>query len=236
MKSIVRMNVCILSVFIAAGCQNSTEKANSLPKESPKTVFTSCNGPRIQAECVLTQYQTDGSRYITQQKQWICPSSRSITIEASEPGGRYVWQLKQGAFQVVQKPVSVRENSPLCSSAIAQAVLSLFLAGGGYLEMPSSDLESVKVEGVVYQPYDWGSLPQLPKIQGVTTLILQDESTGLIDRVEIKPGSGGKVIHGHAFNFRRNIDTDKILPTRIEIFEGGIRILDMTYFHITSVK
>ncbi|MBN1817066.1 MAG: hypothetical protein JW828_06870 [Sedimentisphaerales bacterium] len=238
MKSIVRIGffVSVGSLFFAAGCQNAVPHSDSIPTEGSGIASISCNGPQIQADCVVTQYQSDGSRYITRQRHWICLAASALTVEADEPDGTYIWQLKQDGFNAVEKPAASTEDSSLCSPSIAQAVLSLFLAGGGYLDVPAPDMETRKVEGVVYQPYDAGVFRQLPAIQGLKTTLLQDVSTRLVDRVENRSDAGEGVLHGHAFNFRRNHDVDKVLPTRIELFQDGVRMLEMTYFHITLRK
>ena len=172
-------------------------------------------GSHIDAECIVTFFAEDGSKYISRQKHIFYPLESAIVITANEPEGFYAWTMAKGDFKTLGPDYPAEMPYEICSSEISHAITLSMLAGGGFLDDVSGlRLEPKSISGQWYQPIqllkaDLGTIKQM---------VHRNLSTGEIEWVEIENPDNGAVIAGRSYNRRALRDSDITLPTAIDIF------------------
>ncbi len=205
------------------------------------------NTKKLELDCVVTFYNSDGSFYLTEQHHEIYPWSNSIRISAVEPQGKFTWLLSQGNF--------TPPRTDTCPTAavkrhLAEAVLNLTTAPVRFLDKSaefSKRSEPVKMQGLWYYPIHCSRVTADERRE---TVFYQSRDTSLIDIICFT-SPGHSVIASEAqpsvaipislmvrgYDYRKVKATGLLLPTRIEIFStnpAGViqhRLLKIDYYN-----
>ncbi len=202
-------------VFSVSGCVSSSGGAK-------KPVFADQEqlallGTEISADCIVTYFDEQGSKYVSEQHHTIYPQAMSITVTAVEPEGDFQWSLLNGVFSTVSRGSS-NSSVTLCSNEIAHSIVLNIAAKGGFLgDETGIMLDPVSIAGQVYQPIVLHS--------GENSLIKQklyrDVSTNKINWVEVG-NSGGNVLYAsRGYNVRKIKDSVSFIPTSIDVYNTG---------------
>ncbi len=178
----------------------------------------------LELDCVVALYQPDGSYYLTEQRYQVFPWSNAIRLSGAEPGGRYVWQLSRGAFELLEGQSRYEGlDVGVDYACIAEGILNLVTAPARLLDASVEfDRSSapVKLEGLWYQPIrrtvkaDAKDSPALRE-----TAFYQQRSNGRVDMVLLRCAAGTVlVVRGYDYTAVRKGGV--LLPSRIEVFKA----------------
>lgn len=205
--------------FYVSSCQMYLEKQPSADTDSPaeQAPKTCGSGESIAAQCVVSFYSGNGSKYISEQQHKICPVSETITILADEPQGSFIWELSADRFQIL-KGTSRSVSTPKASinRVTAKIILTSLLAGGGFT--PESEkllLEPAKIDGQWYQPIELRSGP--PNSWALLRLF-QNMDSMRIDMVKLEDVEQKILLLARSYNYRWISEIGKNLPTKIDVF------------------
>ncbi len=206
-------------LLITAGCQESqvsTESQAALQVPSP-----ACNDQAIEAEGIVTIFDSEGSKYFTHHQYRICSSAPSLVIWGTEPEGAFVTTL-------IGKELTASDKQG-GDKAVTRAILGSLLAAGGFLDEMGMEAGSpVKIGGIWYIPSQLvaGSLLG----DGIT--LFENRSTGQVDMVQIVDASSGKTVTARNYNIRQFDRVKKTLPVSVDIFENPANSLTNRKMHI----
>ncbi len=183
------------------------------------------NTKKLELDCVVTFYNSDGSFYLTQQHHEIYPWSNSIRISAVEPQGKFVWLLSQDNFTPAQAQIQYDIRNAI------YAVRDITMAPVRLLDKSVNFVKDgpVKMEGLWYYPIRCSRVTADERRE---TVFYQSRDTSLIDITRFT-SPGHSVIASEAqpsvaipislmargYDYRKVRATDVFLPTRIEVFE-----------------
>jgi len=184
------------------------------------------NTKKLELDCVVTFYNSDGSFYLTQQHHEIYPWSNSIRISAVEPQGKFTWLLSQDNFTPAQAQIQYDIRNAI------YAVQDITMAPVRFLDKSaefSKRSEPVKMEGLWYYPIRCSRVRSDERRE---TVFYQSRDTSLIDITRFT-SPGHSVIASEAqpsvaipislmvrgYDYRKVKATGLLLPTKIEIFE-----------------
>lgn len=257
MNRMLSVIVClvVLAVFIIAGC-NEQQKADvdalDYGPDIESIVVTNGYTPRainvtggykawmrvkrLDVDCVVTFYNSDGSYYLTEQHHEIYPWSNSIKISAVEPLGVFTWQLSGGNFSILKGiervgllPVTV------CERAIAQAVLNITTAPVRFMDTSAKFTEGprpVRVQGLWYYPIEQtGNVGQ----DWSKVVFYQSKDNSLVDMIRFVSVGAKKSLAVRGYDYRDAAGKGVLIPDKIEIFKtdvGGVlgeRIIKIDY-------
>ena len=171
----------VVTAFVVSGCQRRQKKEMSAtePNIEPLVFIADYASGAINAtggmdvwmktekselDCVVTFFEPDDSLYLTEHHFEVYPWLNSIKISAREPLSKFVWQLSNGQFSVLEGSEAVdvwdpalREPSPSPFSYrdYAEAVLSIITAPVRFLDESAVFIKEpgpVKMEGLWYYP------------------------------------------------------------------------------------
>lgn len=205
---------CVVFVSVI-GCQKRSAGVNPAESVRQAMVDKHVTGCEISAECIVTFFDSNGSRYVSQQQHTIYPEDSAIIIKATEPEGDYEWVLLNGVFTVA-KGDSSKLPVTVCSNEIAQVIVLSISASGGYLGDKAGELfDPVSIAGRIYRPIViyGGDNPS------ITKKVYRDASSFEIDWVEIANSSNNTVYAARNYNIRNLSETDKLMPTSIDIYD-----------------
>ncbi len=227
--------------FHVSSCQRYVEKQTSADgagpaEEAPKACGI---GESIAAQCVVSFYSGNGSKYISEQQHMICPVSETITILADEPQGRFIWELSGDSFGIL-KGTARSGSVPKAgiNRAMAKIILTSLLAGGGFtLESEGLRLDPAKIDGQWYQPIElrlglsnsWAWLR-----------LFQNMDSMKIDMVKLEDAEQKIILIARSYNYRWIEEIGKNLPTKIDVFSTDNkgfplqRLLQIDYQRIGS--
>ncbi len=183
----------------------------------------------LQLDCVVTFYQPDGSFHLTEQHHVVHPWSNSIQISGREPQGRFVWQLTNGKFDVLQEggqsdalPVVIGSNH------YAEMILSIMTIPARFLDEPaefSKETTGLKIQGQWYFPITRLSRPAvLTELESEHAISLsnavfyQDRDNSLIDMLLFDFMSGDSRLAVCGYDYTEVEKEGVRVPARIEIF------------------
>ncbi|MBA7696339.1 hypothetical protein ES703_104986 [subsurface metagenome] len=169
------------------------------------------NTKKLELDCVVTFYNSDGSFYLTQQRHEIYPWSNSIRISAVEPQSKFVWLLSQDNFTPAQAQIQYDIRNTI------YAVRDITIAPVRFLDKSaefSKRSEPVKMQGLWYYPI---RCSRVTSDEARKVLFYQSRDTSLIDMVSFVSGKESLLVRG--YDYRKVRATDVFLPTKIEIFE-----------------
>ncbi len=210
----VMKNYCKIIVFLAcaaalsvSGCGSSSAKKPIILPEYPSS--------HIDAQCVVTFFAKDSSRYISQQKHIFYPAESAMVITANEPEDYYAWTLEKGDFRALGLGYPPQIPYQICTREISDAISVSMFACGGFLDNVSGlRLEPKNISGQWYQPVQLLNAGLSPVIQTVYRNI----SSGEFEWVQIKNTENNTAIAARSYNRRVLGDSDITLPTAIDIF------------------
>lgn len=244
--------ICLVltGAFILMGCQQEYEgevvdtldsgpeiELTSVPPDYVVKAIEAVGGwdawagtKELQLDCVVTFYQPDGSFHLTEQHHVVYPWSNSIQISGREPQGRFVWQLSQGKFDVLEAggqsdalPVVIGSNQ------FAEMILSIMTIPARFLDEPaefSKETTGLKIQGQWYYPISRLSRPVVgtnlesePAIVLSKAVFYQDRDNSLIDMIifDFLGGDGNFAVRGYDYT---EVERNGVrVPARIEIFK-----------------
>jgi hypothetical protein len=224
--------VIFVSMFLVAGCERGHDRqeepieynpladANVVIADYASGAISAAGGRRAWTKAkklvldgVVTFYRDDGSFYLTEQRHEIRPWSNSIQISASEPQGRFVWQLSKGVFSTLEG--AGRESSlpiKVCEPYFAQAMLDIVSAPARLAERSGrSGLRSgpVKLQGQWY----W-------RIKVAESFWYQRTDSSLVDSVWYVDSGTGAFLAVRGYDYREVRKGGVRVPTKIEVFNA----------------
>jgi hypothetical protein len=214
--------VCSAGMFLC-GCENGV-------RSKVKEVVKPSKGKALTASCIVTFYKSDGSRYLSEQKHLMNPSSGVIEITSEEPGGKVSCRLdggfvKSGQAKVKDLPIS------MCDRNLAQVIWASVAGGCGFLSEKSGKKgDEVKMEGRWYEP-----ITAAAKSQWAETILYKNVSDGAIEMVQVVDSENGKVLTARSYNYFWFEDLGRRFPMKIDVFssdkvEGDQKqILEISY-------
>jgi len=256
----------VLSAFIVSGCRRvqKREILTTEPNIEP-LVFTAdyasgaiqatggthvwMKTKKLELDCVVTFYQADDSLYLTEHHFEVYPWLNSIKISAQEPLRRFVWQLSQGRFNVLEGDEKYDVSPKIISYRdYAEAVLNLVAAPVRFLDELVGFIKEpgpVKMEGRWYYPiaqtYPAQKASGLASEQIDVTpvepywskvVFFQDRDSSLVDmvwfaKVDEGPRSAGtqnKFLAVRGYDYKEAEKNGVLVPTKIEIFRTDARL------------
>jgi len=237
----------LVSVFVVAGCERECkEPAAGEAKVETNVLVPDYVGRAIEAtggrqawtkakklefDCVVTFYKPDGSFYLTEHHLEIWPWSNCIQISALEPQGKFIWQLSDGRFSILEGaeqfcalPIAVENH------CFAEAILDMTTAPVRLLDKSvvfTKRLKPVKMEGLWYYPIERTS----PAGNKQKMIFYQNRDSSLVDMLSLHcaRGQGFAGVDGEKFLTVRGYEYREVeekgvsVPTRIEIFRTDAR-------------
>ncbi len=172
----------------------------------------------IQAGAIVTFYNPDGSRYLTEQNYRIHPWANSILISAVEPQGAFKWQLSPEGFTVLKGggkidalPVKV------CRRYFAEAILNITTAPVRFLDRGFGFTKSaaVKKEGLWYYPVERAGSDSASALM----VFYQNSESSLVDMLWFADIDRESFFAVRGYNYREAEKGGVWLPAGIEIFK-----------------
>lgn len=232
---ILALLLMILTLSLACGCQSSEKKPEKQPDVAAPAF--SCSEKAITARCIVTFYDKDGSRYISQQTHQICPETETIVISASEPQGQYTWKLAGNSFGLLGNSADPKKlDRQICDHLTAKTILTSFLAGSGLIthQQDESQTPPIKIEGQWYTP----SEPTSKKSSRTKLKIYINTTTATADRIQLEDIETSITLTAHSYNYRWLEGVAKNVPTKIDVFSANNadapdrQILEIKYYMI----
>lgn len=180
---------------------------------------------RILLECVVTFYKQDGTFYLTEQVHQIFPWSNSIRILSPEPQGRYIWQLSDGKFSVLEAAdTNQRLPSEIGTETFATAILEITTAPVRFLDKKAEfekRPQPIKIEGLLYWPIRKSLKAGQSGVAGKRAIFCQNQDTSLIDIIWYIDESSAGLLAVRTYNYSEFKDEGILLPGTVEIFRAS---------------
>jgi hypothetical protein len=220
-----------LLLFISAGCEQRYERkdeaedynpladANFVIADYAAAAIDAAGGrkawiaaKRLDFDCVVTFYRSDGSFYLTEQRHELRPWSDSIRISATEPGGRFVWEYSEGTFRTVEL-VGREDVLPInvCEPYFAQAVLDIVTAPARFADGAAGSAGRsvpVKLEGRWYYPIRMGK-----------SIRYQSRDSYLVDAIWFG-AADGRFVSVRGYNYEAVQNGGVLVPTKVEVYNS----------------
>jgi hypothetical protein len=189
---------------------------------------------RLHASGVVKLYAPDGSFYLTLHDLEVYPWSNAIRIEANEPRARFVWQLTEGRYQVVEGKAPL-DVSPLAGSygAYADAILQIVSAPVRLLDKEAvleREVTPVRIEGVWYQRVSAKYFPAKTMATPSEDVAIETDwtdaiyylnrATGLIDMIWLGNATRQDYLVVRGYDYATETEGGLRLPSKIEIFRA----------------
>jgi len=188
---------------------------------------------KLQADGVVKLYRPDGSFYLTEHALVVYPWSAAIRISANEPRGKFVWQMLDGRYEILEGDAPL-DISPLGGSfqAYTSAVLQIVTAPVRLLE-ESTELyrepTPVRINGQWYQRITARFGPREARGgQGATLvdpywtdgLYFLNRGAGLIDMVWLGNATTKEYVLVRGYDYGDGEDGALRVPSKVEIFRS----------------
>lgn len=177
----------------------------------------------LRLDSVVTLYQPDGSRYLSEQSYEIYPWSNSIRVSAREPQGQLLWQLSNGRFDSLQGGGRLAEMpQQLTSRDLAEAVLSVVTSPARLLDKSAEFTRKgtpVKLQGQWYQPIE--RQPKSGILSGTSpgeATFYQNRDNSLIEMFRYSSAETGMTLTVRGYDYDQIEKGGPVVPGRIEIF------------------
>ena len=245
-SDIVICGLVLVSAFVTAGCEQEYKEDIAIDRQQVKTyglvpdyasqTIEATGGlqawmkvKELQVDCVVTFYKPDGGYYLTQHHYEISPWLNSVRISAQEPQGKFIWQLSDGQFGVLDGAERIDTlPKPICSR-FAKAILDITTAPVRFLDelvMFTKGPGPVKMEGLWYYPIE----RLIPNETGTSSywskvVFYQNRDTSFVDMLWFAGGgtNGRKFLVVRGYDYREIEEKGVLVPTRIEIFRTDAR-------------
>ena len=195
---------------------------------------------RLHADGVVKLYRSDDSFYLTEQGLEVYPWSNAIRIEANEPQSRFVWQLADGQYDVVEgdPPLDV---SPLAGAyqTYADAVLRIVTAPVRLLDAEAElyrEPTPIRIGGQWYQKITAKYSPRqnASRLGGAMSapywtdaVYFLNRERGLIDMVWLGNSTTQEFVVARGYDYPDVDEMGLRVPSKVEVFradaDGGIR-------------
>ena len=227
----------VLTGLMVAGCGKVSQ--TDAEKGKGEVAIAQPVGECISANCVVTFFNDDGSRYITSQQHRIYPSDSWIIISSSEPAGEFVCQFSSDGFNITSSLSGSRGGgqTQTMHGDTTQLVLAAFSAGSGLIE----DLKEVgkpeKISGRLYQPMQSQSYCQ----EQICLAFYRNINSGVVDIVRFEDGNSARYLFCRSFNYQKITGVARPVPTKIDIFntdKAGLlqgQLLQMEYYGVKKL-
>ena len=231
-----------LILFIFTGCRKEYENDNnvlalepvaemiSVPTDYINNSIEAVGGlenwgkiKQLNFDCLVTYYQSNGSFYLTEQHYDIYPWSSSIQISGEEPQGRYIWQLSQGQFHILEDNEQIRNSIVSNSnSCFAEAILNIYTIPARLLDNSYDFTRGnapISVHGKLYYPVT----RQNRNVGGNSfdesnAVFYQDTNNYVVDMIWFVCQNGDSFILVQGYDYTEVQNRDIYIPSRIEIF------------------
>ncbi|MCF7954845.1 MAG: hypothetical protein K9M75_03485 [Phycisphaerae bacterium] len=206
---IIFITCCIVCIAIS-GCLTQQREVSKpscdIELETPGCV--------ISAECIVTFFAEEESKYISKHRHTIYPEDTAIKIEADEPGGNFEYCLCNGDYCFINGGSS-KTSVTLYTSEMARAIVLSISARGGFLgDKAGLMVDPVSIAGRMYQPIDMSGGDD----SRVSQKVYREISSNQIDWVEIKNSENNVLIAARSYNVRNLADSGKFMPASIDIY------------------
>ena len=173
----------------------------------------------IQAGAIVTFYNPDGSRYLTEQNYRIHPWANSILISTVEPQGAFAWQLSPEGFSILKGGNKV-DALPVkvCQRYFAEAILNITTAPVRFLDKDVGFTKNaaVKKEGLWYYPINRTG----PNTVSAPAVFYQNANSFLVDMIWFADFDRESFFAVRGYNYREVEKRGVWLPSRIELFKS----------------
>ncbi|MHC4460286.1 MAG: hypothetical protein ACYS6W_08555 [Planctomycetota bacterium] len=253
----------LAAAFVLAGCEQEQKEETSvynvlldpnfvMPEYASRAIGATggleawMKTQKLEFDCVVTLYKSDGSFHLTEQHHEICPWLNSIWISAEEPQGKFVWQLSSGLFSVLEGAEQV-DTLPIAieNRQFAEAILDITTAPMCFLEKSfafTKGTKPVKIEGQWYYPIERakifiGRLPNWSKV-----VFYQNIGTARVDMLWFVEVGEKKFFAIRGYDYREVEKKGISVPTRIEIFgtdSAGVlreRLVKIDYYLLQTTE
>ena len=218
---------CFVS-SVLCGCESKRARV----KESEPAVQPS-SGKSISADCVVTFYKLDGSRYLSEQEHLINPSAGGgIVISADEPGGRITCRLDGGALTQSGDAKAIDMPISICDRSLCRAIWASVSAGCGFLNEGSGEKSAaVKMDGQRFEPIKL----KKSKALGGEIVLYMNPLDSTIKNVQVISSERDLVLTAKSYNYFWFEELGRNFPMKIDIFSsnksGGDRkrVLEIAY-------
>ncbi len=179
---------------------------------------------QLDFDCLVTYYQSNGSFYLTEQRYDIYPWSNSIQISGEEPQGRYIWQLSQGQFHILEDNDQIRNSIVSNSnSCFAEAVLNILTIPARLLDNSFDFTRGnapISVHGKLYYPVTRQSRNVSENsVDESNAIFYQDANNYLVDIIWLDCQNTDNFILVRGYDYIKIKYSDIFIPSRIEISE-----------------
>ena len=257
-RSMIVVLLCTASAVFVAGCsrgQTAQQQDNIpldrgpgyelLPARSQQVTdaLDAAGGPaswtaakKIEFKGVVTVYHPDGSRYLTEHHYCVYPWSRSVRIRADEPMGRFVWEMVNGRFAVVEGSDAVDvAQMQLSASDYIESVLKLVAAPtelwqGG---ISAAGADPGRIRGLWYrilEQHPTGAVDLLrsrdilpagvPARHWSRILYYQNTDSGLLEIVCLIGRTEQKMLTVRGYDYKSRATAGVLVPSKMEVFEA----------------
>lgn len=177
----------------------------------------------IRLASVVTLYQPDGSRYLSEQTYEVYPWSNSLQLLAREPDGALLWRFSNGQLESLEGSGRIAEMPrELASRDLAEAVLSIVAVPARLLDRSAQFTPKgspVKVQGQWHQPIE--RTPTSGIVTGPNpgpATFYQNRDSALIDMLQFTSVAMGKTLTIRGYDYEEMAKGGPLVPARIEIF------------------
>ena len=172
---------------------------------------------KLEFDCIVTFYQTDGSFYLTKQHHEIYPWSNIIRISAQEPQGKFVWEFSPSGLNVTDE-TKQDDFLPVGLDAedFAKAILNITTTPVRLLESKTELNKSkspVKIEGLWYYPIGQDEIDNRPSI-----IFYENRDSTLIDMIWFVGAERDTPLAVRGYNYHEIEKDGVFIPAKIEIF------------------
>jgi hypothetical protein len=227
MRAVQQASLIVLGILGLAGCTQSysTSQRESGDRLRVAAAMEAAGGSDAWRQCnlyeatgVVTTFQPDGSRYLTQHAFRISPWSHTLTITAHEPLSNFAWQLVGHQFQQTEGNAS-QDISPLAQdyAGYAEAIMEIVTAPVRLQEWnvgTKENLTSVVILGRSYHAVNVGSPA------GIERSYYQDQNSFRVDMVWLANAERTHFFIVRGYEYASVPPTGVLVPTKIEIFRS----------------
>lgn len=204
--------LCSIVCIAISGCLSHSVWNG--PAKSVRSVQIDNKGPEVSAECIVTFFGEEDSKYISRHHHTIYPEDMAIKVQADEPEGNFEYCLYKGDFSLINGGSS-KKTVALYSSEIARAIVLSVSARGGFLGDKAVVMgDPVSIAGRMYQPIEI----YVADDSSVSQKVYREISSRQIDWVEIRNLDNNALIAARSYNVRNLADSGKVMPSSIDIY------------------
>jgi hypothetical protein len=239
----------LVTIFAVAGCEQQHKEVVAVPLYEhlldPNFVIPDYASGAIEAtggkqawakvkklefDCVVTFYQPDDSFYLTEHHYEIHPWTNSIRITAREPLNKFVWQLSEGRFSMLEADKQ-NDISPVAGfyRDFAETILNIITAPIRFLDEKTTftKLQSmIKREGFWYQPIqqtnrnsDTAVSTEPAKPYWSKVIFYQNKENSLVDTILFADSVENKFLAVRGYDYTEVDKKGVRVPIKIEVFK-----------------